>query len=142
MRKNFYEIFEEVEKAPDTLSKVNVLRQNQSPALITFFRNIYSPNVKYCVKEIPKYKNLHHPIGMGETSIDMELRTSYLFEESHPKKPPNMSEVRLNQILIQILECLETKEAKIYSDMLFKKIDYPSISKALVQAAFPTEQIS
>lgn len=139
MRKNFHEIFEEVEKAPDTLSKINVLRQNWSPALITFFKNVYDPNVKYCIKEIPKFKNLNHPIGMGETSIDMELKTSYLFEVAHPKKPPTLSEQRMNQILIQVLECLETKEAKIYSDMLFKKIDYPSISKALVQTAFPNQ---
>ena len=141
MRKNFHEIFEEVEKAPDTLSKINVLRQNESPALIEFLRNVYDPRVKYCIKELPKYRDLNHPIGMGETTIDMELKTSYLFEESHPKKPPTLSEKRMKEILTQILECLETKEAKIYSDMLFKKLDYPSISKALIQSAFPNHQL-
>ena len=137
MRKNFYEIFEEVEQASDTNAKIAILRKNYTPALIQFFRNVYSPAVQFTVKKIPAYKPGIYPPGLGETSIDMELKTSYLFEDRNPRKPANLAESRVNQILIQILESLEPKEAKIFESMLQKKIDYPSVSRALVIQAFP-----
>ena len=137
MRKNFHEIFEEVEIAPSTAKKIDVLRKNFSPQLVEFLRNVYNPNVRYCIKELPKYKVQDQPLGMSYTSIDQELKRAYLFEVVHPKKPANITSKRLEELLIQVLENLETKEAKIFGDMLHKKLDYPSMSRALAETAFP-----
>lgn len=139
MRKNFYEIFEEIEKLQDTRERINVLRKNHSPALIQFFQNVYNPNIKFCLESIPEYRCEDMPIGMGFTSIDMELKRTYLFQDRHPKRPPNLSEKRMNELLIQMLEALEAKEAKIFADMFRKRISYPSVSRALVEAAFPNQ---
>jgi len=142
MRKNFHEIFEEVEKASPlgSMAKVEVLRKNSSPALLDYFRNVYDPNIKFCVKDIPAYTNDKiTPIGMSFTSIDQELKRAYLFRDVHPKKPPQLTEQRTKELLIQVLENLEGKEATIFADMLHKKIPYPSINRMLIEIAFPNE---
>jgi hypothetical protein len=139
MRKNFYEIFEEIEKAKDTGTRVEILRKNASPALLQYFRNVYNPRIRFCVETIPQYKSEDVPVGMSFTSIDMELRRDYLFQEGHPKRPANLPKKRLDEILIQMLEALEAKDAKILAEMFHKKVPYPSITRALVESAFPNQ---
>lgn len=139
MRKNFYEIFEEVENSPDTLSKIAVLRQNANPALLLYLKNVFNPGVRFCVESVPEYKPQDMPVGMGFTSIDMELKRSYLFQPGHPSRPANLSQKRMNEILIQILESLENKDAAIFADMFRKKTPYPSITRALAESAFPNQ---
>lgn len=135
MRKNFYEIFEEVEAAKDTPTRINILRMNNTPALLDYFRYVYDPRIKFCVEEIPPYTpDTITPPGMSYTSIDQELKRAYLFIRNHPKRPPELSEKRVTELLIQVLENLEAKEAALFADMIQKK---SPISRLLVEMAFP-----
>lgn len=135
MRKNFYEIFDEIEKAKDTPTRINILRMNNTPALMEYFRYVYDPRIKFCVDEVPPYKpDTITPVGMSYTSIDQELKRAYLFIQNHPKRPPELTDKRVRELLIQVLENLEAKEAKIFAEMIQKR---SPVSRLLVEMAFP-----
>lgn len=137
MEKNLYEIFDEVTKASTTLEKVEVLRRNYSPTLVSFLRGVYNPSIKFDVEKIPPFKPSEDIPGMGWSNITTELKRAYLFQKTHPKRPRELSDARQEQLLIQMLESLEPKEAKLFGDMLLKKLDVPTMSKLLADTAFP-----
>lgn len=135
--KNVYEILEEVEKASSKYDKINVLRQNSTYALKSVLKGAFDPRVEFTFTEIPEYKPDDAPPGLGYSSIHQELSRMYLFEKNNPKVPPTLSEQRKKEILIQILESLEEKEAKVLANMLMKKVDAKGVNYKLVKEAFP-----
>ena len=137
MRKNLYEIFEEVSAAKSTQERVDLLRANESWTLIQLLKGVYNPDVKFTVKEIPAYHPSDSPAGMSYGNIDMVMRKAYLFQEGHPNRPQELSEKRQSHILIQMLESLEAKEAEIFSNMLLKRLNVRGMSRMLVDVAFP-----
>lgn len=135
--KNIYEIFTEFENAENLEDKILVLRYNASYALKNVLRGTFDPNIRFTIKEIPEYKKSDSPPGMGYSSIHHELGRVYLFEENNPKVDPNLSVERKRQILIQILESLEAKEAEVFANMLLKKQDVKGLTYMVVREAFP-----
>ncbi len=135
--KNVYEILEEVEKASSKSDKINVLRQNSTYALKSVLKGAFDPRVEFTFTEIPEYKPDDAPPGLGYSTIHQELSRMYLFEKNNPKVPPTLSEQRKKEILIQILESLEEKEAKVLANMLMKKVDAKGVNYKLVKEAFP-----
>ena len=137
MMKNLYEVFDEFEHAKTTQDKIAILRNNATYALKNVLEGTFSPNITFCFKKIPDYKPSDAPIGLGYSSIHQELGRVYLFQENNPKVNPNLSHKRKEEILIQILESLEAKEAKIYADMLMKKQHVKGLTLSVVKQAFP-----
>jgi hypothetical protein len=137
MMKNLYEVFDEFEKASSKQDKINVLRNNSSYALREVLRGTYHPNIEFTITNIPYYKPSDAPPGLGYSSIHQELSRAYIFESNNPKVSPNLSDKRKEQILIQILECLEEKEAQIYMNMLLKKQRVKGLTSNMVKEAFP-----
>ena len=136
--KNLYEVFDEFEKAPTKEEKKNVLRKNNSFALRSVLRGNFHPRITYLIDEIPPYKRSDMPIGMGYSSIDMEINRVYLFEKDNPAAPKELSNERRKQLLIQILEILEWREAEIFSAMIMKNLHtkVEGLTKALVKEVF------
>lgn len=137
MMKNLYEVFDEFEKAPTKQDKINVLRSNSSYALREVLRGTYNPNIEFTITNVPYYKPSDAPPGLGYSSIHQELSRAYIFESNNPKVSPNLSDKRKEQILIQILECLEEREAQIYMNMLLKKQRVKGLTSNMVKEAFP-----
>jgi hypothetical protein len=137
MEKNLYEIFDEVTEAQTTLEKVEVLRKNASQTLLNFLQGVYDPSVKFDIPRVPSYKPSEDIKGMGWSNMTVELKRAYLFQKTHPKRPRELSDARQEQLLVQILESLEPREAKLYANMLMKKLEVPSMSRLLVETAFP-----
>lgn len=135
--KNIYEIFEEFEKAPSKKEKIEVLRKNNNYALRNVLQGTYNPNVQFIFEKIPKYTPSDAPVGLGYSSIHQELSRAYLFEKDNPKVDPNLTQQRKEQILIQILEMLEKKEADIYANMILKKQKVKGLDYKIVKEAFP-----
>lgn len=135
--KNVYEIFEEFEDAPSRQSRVEVLRKNSCYALREVLRGAFHPNIKFVIEQVPYYKPSDAPPGLGYTSIHQELGRAYLFEDGNPKVAPNLSHDRKVQVLIQILEALEKREAEIYMNMLLKNLKVKGLDSKIVREAFP-----
>ena len=64
------------------------------------------------------------------------LFRSYLFMQNNPKRPEALTEKRMNELLVQILESLEPQEAEIYTAMLMKDIKVPYLTPKLINEAF------
>ena len=132
-----YEIFDEFEKATTQQDRINILRFNYGTGLHYVLRAAFHPNIKFVVNKVPKYKPSITPIGLGYSSIIHELRRFYLFEEGNPKRPPNLTYERMEQILIQILEGLEAKEAVVLTNLLLKNLRIKNLDKDVIKEAFP-----
>ena len=135
--KNIYEVFEEIEKSPSRKDRIEILRKNDSFALRNILKGTYDPNIEFAITKVPFYKPSDAPAGLGYTSIHQELGRAYLFQKEHPKLPPSLTNLRREQILIQILEALEKREAEIFMNMLLKKQIVQGLNIEVVKEAFP-----
>lgn len=135
--KNLYEVFDEFERAQTKEERINVLRRNVSYSLRSVLRGTFDPNVQFVFEKVPYYKPSDAPIGLGYTSIHQELGRVYLFEANNPRVSPDLSMQRKEQILIQILEALESREAEIFMNMILKKQKVKGLTFDLVKEAFP-----
>lgn len=137
MTKNIHEVFEELEAAPHKDAAKAILKYNMTPGMKGVLRANFHPGIKFVIDEIPKYRVNDAPIGLGDTSIHKEINRVYIFEQNNPRVDPNLTLERKKQILTQILESLEAKEAKVFSDMIMKRIKVKHLSKKLIEEVFP-----
>lgn len=135
--KNIYEVFDEFESAPTKKDKVAVLQRNSTYALKSILKGTFDPNVQFVIESVPYYGPSDSPPGLGYTSIHQEIDRAYLFEANNPKVDPNLSHNRKEQLLIQMLESLEKREAEIFMNMLLKKQKVKGLTANVVKEAFP-----
>jgi hypothetical protein len=137
MRKTFYEIFEEVEKASKKADKIAVLKKHQSPALKLVLGLTYDPGVIWLLPEgAPPYKPL--PKGSdGEMDLAGELRKMHLFLQGNSEVQKNLKQPKRETLFVGLLESLDPDEAKVLLGMKDRKLPFKSITRKLVCEAFP-----
>lgn len=135
--KNMYEIFTEFEKAMTDDERVKVLRKNDCFALRQTLRAALDPTIEFAIKKVPLYKPSDSPAGMAYMNMTSALRQLYLFQKEHPKLIPDLSDARREQLLIQILESLESKEAVVYMNIILKKLRVKGLSFEFVTNLYP-----
>lgn len=135
--KNVYEVLEEVENANTKDERLNILRGNATWALRSTLKGVFDPNVQFVFEEIPAYTPSLDPAGLSPTSLHQELTRAYLFERDNPRVSNNLTYQRKVEILTQMLEALEAKEAKVLEGILTKKLKVKGLNYALVKEAFP-----
>jgi hypothetical protein len=77
------------------------------------------------------------PAGMSYGHMTEALSRVYLFVKGNPRVSPDLTDKRKTEILIQILESLEEKEADVFAGMLKKDLNVPYLTPLLVNEAFP-----
>lgn len=132
-----YEILDEFKRAPTRSEKIKVLRENNTLEFETTLRLVFDPRVHFVPMEIPPYKPLDTPPGMGYTSIFKELPRMYIFVENSPEFPKNLPAKRRKEILIQILEALEPKEAQVFVGILQKNLGIEESDAEIIKEAYP-----
>jgi hypothetical protein len=135
-KKNIYEVFNEFKYAPSKDTRIAVLQSNDSWALRSVLIGAFNPNIKFTIKKIPEWKRVDVPPGLSYNHMTDALGKAYLFQEGNPKTPPALTEKRKIELLIQLLESLEPKEAEIYSAMLMKDLKVPYLTPKLINEAF------
>lgn len=135
--KNIYEIFNEFKDAGTKKDRIDVLRNNNSVALRNVLIGTFHPGVKFAINKLPEYKSEDVPPGMSYNNMSQVLDKIYLFMENHPRKPAGLSDRRREELLIQILESLEQKEAEVYGNVILKDQKIPYLTVNLVNEAFP-----
>lgn len=137
MKKNLYEIFEEFEAAPTKADKLAVLRNNNRHDLFAVLQMTYHPNIQFMIEKAPTYKADDAPVGMGYSSIHQELSRIYLLVKDHPRASPDLTQQRREQILVQMLESLEAKEAEVLLGMVMKKLKVKGLTPSIVKEVYP-----
>ncbi len=128
MKLNIYEVFEKFNKAPTTEEKEQVLLQNDSFALRCVLRAAFHPKIRFVVKDIPPYKKSDAPPGLSDSTLHMDIERIYLWEENNPRVSPNLSYERKLQLLTQLLESLEAKEAEVLENVIKKNLKVPGLT--------------
>lgn len=134
--KNIYEVFDDFRNVKTKAERIDVLRRNDTWALRQILLGAFHPQIQFAVK-IPEYKSQQMPAGMSYSNMTTELGRIYLFVKDNPKVPEGLTEKRKTEILIQILEVLEEKEAEVFANMIRKDLKVPYLTEALVSEAFP-----
>jgi hypothetical protein len=135
-KKNIYEVFNEFKMAPSRDTRISVLQSNDSWALRNVLMGAMHPDIKFCIKKIPDYNKIDVPAGLSYNHMTDALEKAYLFMENNPRTPSALKDKRRNELLIQLLESLEPKEAEIYTAMLMKDLKVPYLTPKLVNEAF------
>ena len=136
-KKNIYEVFDDFRKSKNKSERIAVLRNNDSFALRNVLLGTFHPNAKFAIKDIPEWKRDDDlPAGMSYNNMTQVLDKIYLFMENNPRTPAGLTDKRRTEILLQLLESLEPKEADVFIGILKKDQKVPYLTEALVNEAF------
>jgi len=137
--RNVYEILNEFKNTADRNTKINLLRHyaQTDPVLKDVLFGAFHPFMNFVIKDLPKYKTPDCPPGMAYSHMSHAISKSYLFIENHPRAPAGLTMARRIQLLQQLLESLEEKEAEVYGNMLLKDLKVEGLTKEIVDEAFP-----
>ena len=131
--KNIYEVFDEFEAAKTKKEKMNVIGNNLSKTLVDVLKYTFHPDIDWVVKEMPhNYKVPDTKPGISYCQLGTEMRRLYLFQ-----KGTNLNEKKLNELLIQLLESLEPREAEVVMGIFKKDQGVKGLTYNFVKEAFP-----
>lgn len=135
--KNVYEVLEDFKNAKTKQERIDVLQKNNTFALRSVLAGTFDPTIKFDV-EVPEYKcEPELPPGMSYSNMTTELNRMYLFVEGDLRRPAGLTEKRAKELLIQIFESLEEKEAAVLANMLRKDQKIKTLTPAIINEAFP-----
>ena len=137
--KNMYEIFEEFEAAETNIGKISVLEKNLSDILIKVLLYTFHPEHKWKINEMPKdYKTPSTLQGISYGHLGTELRRIYMFQEGNETAELLAQNPRKQkQVLLQLLESLEPKEANVLVGIMKKDLGVKGLTYEFVKEQFP-----
>ena len=135
--KNIYEIFDEFEEAKTKAERKKVIEQNLSPTFVKVLEYAFHPDYKWTVIEVPDNYRVPDTLpGVSFAHLGTELRRIYLFQEGHPTSL-SLNEQRKNELLIQLLESLEPREAEVIIGIMKKDLGVKGLTYNFVKECFP-----
>ena len=136
--RNIYEIFDEFENATNKTERMAIIEKNLSKTLVDVLSLTYHPDCHWLVKEMPEgYKVPSDMLpGLSGTQLSTELRKLYLFQKGHPKAEA-LTEEKRTQLLLQLLEALEPREAEVIIGIFNKDQGVKGLDYKFVKEAFP-----
>lgn len=133
MKLSISEILQKVSRTQGRNAKIEMLRQNSSPTLNTILKCAFDPNIKFQLPETdPPYKPNDLPDCEG--LLYNEIRKMYLFIEGGK---PELPQHKREYLFIQMLETVNEDDAKLLLNVKNKRTGYKTITKKLVEEAFP-----
>ena len=136
MTKYISELFAEFEKLKSRKAKLEFLQQHKNMDLFkAVLQGAFDPNIKWKIP-VPDYTPDDAPIGLNPSNLFQEIPKCTIFAEGH-HKGAGVSNGRLEQILIQVLESMCKQESLIYEGMLKKKLKVKGLTEKLVLEVFP-----
>lgn len=137
--KNIYEVFDEFEMANSKKDKLKVIEKNLSPLLVTVLELTFHPNFRWKVKEMPDNYKVQEDSklpGLSRCQLSTEIRKLYMFQEGN-QTAESLSPKKQNELLIQLLESLEPREAEVVMGIFRKNQGVPGLDYKFVKEAFP-----
>ena len=135
--KNIYEIFDEFEEAESKKDKLAVIEKNLSKALVEVLELTFHPKYEWLVSEMPdNYKTEKVPAGMSRCQLSTEIRKLYLFQKGN-EIAEKLTEEKRNQLLLQLLESIEPREAEVVIGIFQKNQGVKGLTYKFVKEAFP-----
>ena len=128
-------IFEDIAKANSIEARQKVLLENESNPLKELLKYAFHPDIKFVLPPgMPPYKTIGSPEEYNPTYLYPNIRKFYLFVEGGHE---GITQLRREQLFIQMLESLHPKEAEVVIQVKDKKLKYRGLTYKLVKKTFP-----
>lgn len=135
--KNIYEVFDEFEAVSSKKDKMKVIENNLSQTLVDVLRLGFHPDFQWLITEMPhNYKVPDTLKGISHANLSTELRKLYLFRKGD-QTAEKMTPQKRNELLLQLLESLEFREAEVVIGILSKDFGVKGLTQKFVKEAFP-----
>jgi hypothetical protein len=135
--KNIYEIFDEFEVATSKKEKLAVIEKNLSRTLIQVLELAFHPDYEWLIDEMPhEYKIPDTLPGISRCQLSTEIRKLYLFKKGDATAE-KLSVEKRKQLLLQLIESLEPREAEVVIGILSKDLGVKGLNYKFVKEAFP-----
>lgn len=136
--KTLYEVFDEFEKAKNKKERMDVIGRNLSHTLTEVLKLTFHPEYQWKVKELPENYRIPNDVLPGITfdSLHHQLRRLYMFQQGNPTAE-TLTEKRRTDLLFQILNSLEPREAEIIMGIFQKDQGVKGLDYKFVKEAFP-----
>jgi hypothetical protein len=137
MAKNIYEVFDEFELAQTDQERILVIQNNLSATLTNVLKMTFHPDIQWLVSEFPEdYKTPDTLPGVSPCNLSTEIRRLYLFRRGNPTAE-SLKPRKQNELLIQILESLEPREAEVIVGIFKKNQNVEGLTYEFVKGCFP-----
>jgi len=136
--KNLYEVFDDFEAAKTKKEKMDVIGKNLNATLVEVLRLTYHPNYQWMVTELPNNYKIPQDVlpGITHDTLNNQLRRIYIVQKGN-ETAEKLTPKRRNELLIQMLESLEPREAEIIAGILRKDQGVEGLTYKFVKEAFP-----
>jgi len=133
---SFHEILTKVNNAKDKPKKIEVLRRYDTEQLRMLMKGAFDPKLEWLMPEgSPPYKVNDAPVGTEHTWLKQEVKRMFHFLKGGN---PQLSQMKRDNMFIQMLEGLCAEEAKLLIQVKDKELNkhYKGLTANLVKEAF------
>ena len=133
---SFHEILTKVNNAKDKPKKLEVLKKYDTNELRMFLKGAFDPKLEWLMPEgEPPYKVNEAPIGTEHTWLKQEVKRMFHFLKGGN---PQLSQMKRDNMFIQMLEGLCAEEAKLLIQAKDKELNkhYKGLTANLIKEAF------
>ena len=137
--KNIYEVFDEFEEAKNKKERMEVIGKNLSKTLVQVLELAFHPNHQWLITEMPDDYRIdvgNKLPGLASCNLSTEIRKLYLFQKGDASAE-KLSEEKRKQLLLQLLEAIEPREAEVVMGILRKDLGVKGLDYKFVKEAFP-----
>ena len=131
------ELFEEFDNLKSRKDKLAFLKEHKDNDMFkVVLQGTFDPNIKWYMPKDLSYTPDAAPIGLNPSNLHMELPKCTVFARGH-YKGKGVSDKRLKELLLQVLESMHPAESMLYEQMLKKKLKIKGLTESLVLEVFP-----
>ena len=137
--KNIYEVFDEFEMANNKKERMLVIEKNLSKTLVQVLELTFHPAYQWLITDIPEdyiFPEQNKIPGMSAVQLSTEVRKMYMFRIGEPTAE-GLNPAKRQQLLLQILESIEPREAEVFAGILRKDQGVCGLTYDFVKEAFP-----
>ena len=136
--KNVYEIFDEFEEAKTKQERLKIIEKNLSKILVEVLELTFHPNYQWHITDVPDnyIEATNNLPGLSPLQLSTQIRKLYLFKKGD-ETADKLTPEKMNQLLLQILESLEPREAEVVFGILRKDQGVKGLTYKFVKDAFP-----
>jgi hypothetical protein len=136
--KNIFEVLDEFEMAESKKDRMAIIEKNLSKTLVQVFELTYHPNYEWLITEMPDNYKIPNDVLPGITSAQLsnQIRKMYMFRKGDPMAE-KLTPQKRNELLLQILESLEPREAEVIIGIFRKDLGVKGLDYKFIKEAFP-----
>ena len=131
-----HEIFTKINNAKDKPKKIEVLKQNDSPAMRQLLKAAFDPKIEWDLPAgDPPFMRNEAPAGTEHTNLLSEARRLYHFIKGGNN---TINKLKKETMFLQMLEGLQEKDADVLLAIKNKKLNllYKGLTGSMVKEAF------